>query len=204
MEFKGRPRTRTEPKERASRHPADPPPIVLIPQSRHPPPTFTLSSFHLEVDLEHALPWVSQPDDAIGQERARNSSATPAIACCSTRACTPPSPVNIARQPNATAGPSALPAVFQQNAERGGFQSDQVPPSTLVAPRRVDRQPGVFERIRHPHTLPIRPAKSKPSLPHFASVRDSNRPATRRSTWAFVVCQSTPAAFRAMIASGAT
>ena len=46
------------------------------------------------------------------------------------------------------------------------------------------------------------PAKSKPMLPSFASMREENAPPSRRSTVAFVVCQSGDAAFHCVMSSG--
>ena len=46
------------------------------------------------------------------------------------------------------------------------------------------------------------PAKSKPTLPSFASMRDENWPPTRRSTVEAVVCQSSDAAFHRLMSSG--
>ena len=52
--------------------------------------------------------------------------------------------------------------------------------------------------------LPQVPAKSKPSLPSFASMREENAPPSRRSTLALVACQSPAAAFHALMSSGLT
>jgi len=46
------------------------------------------------------------------------------------------------------------------------------------------------------------PAKLNPMLPSFASMREENLPPSRRSTEAAVVCQSSDAAFHALISSG--